>query len=83
MRKQQEWGWSRNRVSQVTPVQGVPPVMGHSPTGPEHIWQSQGLVKGSIDNLDTVSGAPGSESILGTQSELKGVRARDRAIIWI
>ena len=65
----------------VTPVQGVLPVMGHSPTGPEHIWQSQGLVKGSFDNVDTVSGAPGPESILGTQSEIKGVRARDRAII--
>lgn len=64
----------------VTPVQGVLPMMGHSSTGPEYSWQSQGLVTGSIDNLDTLSGAPGPESILDTQSEIR-VRARDRAII--
>ena len=65
----------------VAPAQGAPPMIGHSPTGPEHSWQSQGLVTRSIDNLDTVSGAPGPESILRAQSEIKGVRARDRAII--
>lgn len=68
----------KQHESRVTPVQGLPPVMGHSPTGPKHSWQGQGLLIGSIDNLDKVSGAPGPETALGAQSVIKGVRARDR-----
>lgn len=37
-----------------TPAEGLPPLTGHSPTGPEHSWPTQGLVTGSIDNLATV-----------------------------